>query len=319
MTGQAQPVKIRPALLADLPDVLRVRQAQELADSGTSVTTANQLSVEWEALGPRLAGQVWVAETADGGLIACGDVVRVDQVLMLRLWVLPEHRGIRLESILLAVAEQSAYEMSREEGAHTQRLFAQATGSHPEVRQALLQSDFFAVSTYEQMELVLDRVPENPSAIAGISIRPIVGGQDEQAVVYRADEEAFLDERGYTPRTFDRWRRRLRQGKETGETSSVWLIAWDADEIAGAALGEIIQGVGWIHHLGVRRPWRRRGLGLALTLAALDSFYRQGIRTVRLNVDAESLTGAHQLYRRLGFLVCDTYSNFEKIVQIADK
>jgi hypothetical protein len=184
---QARPVRIRPALLADLPAVLRIRQAQEFADSGASVSTADQLTAEWHTLGPRLAE---------------------------------------------------------------------------------LQSGFLAISTYEQMELALDSVPESPPAIAGVEIRPFVGGRDEEAVVYRADEEAFLDERGYTPRTFDQWRRRLH-------------------------------------------------LGLALTCVALDSFYRQGIDTARLNVDAQSLTGAHQLYRRLGFLVRDTYSNFEKIVQIA--
>lgn len=33
-------------------------------------------------------------------------------------------------------------------------------------------------------------------------------GQDEQAV-YEADEEAFSDERGKTPRTFEVWSRRL--------------------------------------------------------------------------------------------------------------
>ena len=96
----------------------------------------------------------------------------------------------------------------------------------------------------------------------------------------------------------------------------MWMIAWDATEVAGAALGEVINGVGWIHHVGVRRPWRRQGLGTALTLAALGAFYRQNIHAVRLNVDAESLTHAQVLYRRLGFQVLDTYTNCEKVLSI---
>jgi len=149
MASQAQPVEIRPSVFADLPDVPRVRQAQELADSGSSITTVDGLTAEWAALGSRLPLQVRVAVTADGELIACADVVRVDQVLMLRYWALSEHRDIRLASTLLAAAEQGAHEMGREEGARTQRFFAQAAGSHPEVQQALLQLDFLAVSTYE--------------------------------------------------------------------------------------------------------------------------------------------------------------------------
>jgi len=45
----------------------------------------------------------------------------------------------------------------------------------------------------------------------------------------------------------------------------------------------------------------------------LASFYQQGIRTVRLNVDAESLTNAQKLYRHLAFRVLGTYTNFEKV------
>jgi mycothiol synthase len=130
--------------------------------------------------------------------------------------------------------------------------------------------------------------------------------------VYRADE------RGYTGRTFAEWCRRLNQRGEA-EGHSVWLVAWETDEVAGTALGELIENVGWLHHLGVRRPWRRRGLGTTLTLSILASFHQQGIRTIHLNVDAGSLTNAQVLYRRLGFRVQGSYSNLEKIIEITER
>lgn len=50
--------------------------------------------------------------------------------------------------------------------------------------------------------------------------------------------------------------------------------------------------------------------------APLEAFYTQDIHAVRLNVDAESLTHAQMLYRRLGFQVLDTYANCEKVLSI---
>jgi mycothiol synthase len=162
--------------------------------------------------------------------------------------------------------------------------------------------------------LALNEAPTPPQDMAGIEIRPFVAGQDAETI-YRADEEAFIDQRGHAVRTLEQWRKWLNIDEEAFDPS-VWLIAWDENEVAGAALGEIVTGVGWIHHLFVRRPWRRRGLGATLMLSILGSFYRHSVETARLNVDADSLTNAHLLYRRLGFVVAGEYSNYEKLVPL---
>lgn len=315
-TGHPRPVAIRPAAPSDLRDILRMRQAHELAENGTIYTMADRLTAEWGALGPRLAERVWIAVTADASALACAELIRDGEAHILRLWVPPDHRHSGLEMALLARVEQQACATGREEGVPNVRLFAQATPAYPAAQQALLQSSFMVSSTYEQMELVLSEPPVPPETIAGVQIRPFAAADDTAEAVHRADEEAFQDQRGHAPRTFAQWSKRLNLGGETYDPS-LWLIAWDADEIAGAALGEIVKDVGWIHHLFVRRPWRRRGLGAALTRCALDAFYQHGIATVRLNVDAKSLTNAHQLYRRLGFRVTGSYTNFEKIVPLA--
>jgi mycothiol synthase len=52
--------------------------------------------------------------------------------------------------------------------------------------------------------------------------------------------------------------------------------------------------------LGVRRPWRRRGVALALLQHSFGEFYRRGLRKAGLGVDASSLTGATRLYRKAG-------------------
>ena len=55
--------------------------------------------------------------------------------------------------------------------------------------------------------------------------------------------------------------------------------------------------------LGVRRPYRRRGLGEALLRAAFGFLFARGMRRVILHVDSESLTGATRLYQRAGMQV----------------
>jgi ribosomal protein S18 acetylase RimI-like enzyme len=62
----------------------------------------------------------------------------------------------------------------------------------------------------------------------------------------------------------------------------------------------------------VRRPWRNRGLGLALLRHAFAEFQRRGVRKVSLSVDAESITGAPRLYGRAGMRVRESYAIYLK-------
>ena len=64
--------------------------------------------------------------------------------------------------------------------------------------------------------------------------------------------------------------------------------------------------------LGVRRPWRKRGLGLALLQHSFGEFYRRGIRVINLGVDAGSPTGATRLYKKAGMRVAAEYVAYEK-------
>ena len=53
----------------------------------------------------------------------------------------------------------------------------------------------------------------------------------------------------------------------------------------------------------MRRPWRRRGLGLALLLRSFGQFYERGQRRVALSVDSDNPSGATRLYERAGMRV----------------
>jgi ribosomal protein S18 acetylase RimI-like enzyme len=65
--------------------------------------------------------------------------------------------------------------------------------------------------------------------------------------------------------------------------------------------------MGWVGSLGVRRPWRKRGLGLSLLTYSFGEFFRRGEQTIGLGVDAENPTGATRLYKRAGMQVASEY------------
>ena len=91
------------------------------------------------------------------------------------------------------------------------------------------------------------------------------------------------------------------------------------DEIAGFCLcrKEAYEDpdMGYVNILGVRRPWRRRGLGMALLQHAFAEFYRRGQQRAGLGVDAGSLTGATRLYERAGMHVARQFDTYEKMLR----
>ena len=99
----------------------------------------------------------------------------------------------------------------------------------------------------------------------------------------------------------------------------VWLIAFDGDEIAGVSTcwTEMAESpkMGLVDNLGVRRPWRRRGLAYALLRQSFHELYKKGKSSVRLGVDATSLTRATALYEKAGMHVITETALFEKEIR----
>ncbi len=95
-------------------------------------------------------------------------------------------------------------------------------------------------------------------------------------------------------------------------------VAWDGDEIAGLSLCRSSEGgdpdLGWVDILAVRRPWRRRGLALALLLHSFHELRARGRPRVGLGVDAENLTGAVRLYERAGMAPTQQHDVYEAVV-----
>jgi ribosomal protein S18 acetylase RimI-like enzyme len=123
--------------------------------------------------------------------------------------------------------------------------------------------------------------------------------------------EAFEEEWNWVPKPFDRWYEHRVESPDFDPT--VWWIVRDGDEIAGVLRGEPQRfDTGWVGALGVRKKWRKRGLGLALLQHAFAEFHRRGETKVGLGVDAQNPTGATRLYERAGMHVAYEAVAFQK-------
>jgi mycothiol synthase len=170
---------------------------------------------------------------------------------------------------------------------------------------------------YWTMEIELgEEAPTMPPIPEPITFRTAVPDQDEPAV-YEADREAFADHYGFVPRTYDNWLQFIT--KFNPYDPSLWFLAMDGDQIAGISLCRPEAAgrpeMGWVSELGVRPPWRGKGLGLALLKHSFAEFHARGKRQVGLGVDSQSLTGATRLYERAGMHAARDEREYERVLR----
>ncbi|MCX4549403.1 GNAT family N-acetyltransferase [Streptomyces sp. NBC_01500] len=153
----------------------------------------------------------------------------------------------------------------------------------------------------------------------GVGLRACDGTPEDLRRVHACVEEAFGDHWGRVSRSYDQWAGDL---LHDGFDPALWLVAERRGRIVGAALcrEREVEGhvAGEVGQLGVRREARRLGLGRALLLASFALFAERGAGSVGLDVDSESLTGAHLLYERAGMVTTAGIGRFELELPVAD-
>jgi mycothiol synthase len=174
-------------------------------------------------------------------------------------------------------------------------------------RMALFESFGMRPARYflEMTYVPLEDIPE-PRLPSGITLRTFVKGQDNEGVLAVLNE-TFADHWGFIPVPLEDWLYWVNLPRFRPELN---LLAVAGEEIAGLCLCDVSEEhiarigrkEGWVDTLGVRRPYRRQGLGRALLLAGLHVLKEAGMESATLGVDAESLTGATRLYESVGFV-----------------
>jgi len=166
----------------------------------------------------------------------------------------------------------------------------------------------------------LERV-EVPDMPEGLEIRPMGADRVSLRRLFDADAEAFQDHWGGFPYDDSTFEAML---AEPNFDPSLFVVAWDGDEIAGAVINAIPRAEndvlgrrrGWLESVFVRRPWRRRGLAQAIVARSLVVLRERGMDHAMLGVDADNPTGAVGVYERAGFVVAKRSTAYRKPMDV---
>lgn len=303
----------RAAMMDDLPAVHALYAASEIAEIGTAETSLADVQAAWSEPSVNLAEDARLVFDAAGQAVAEADVFRQGPT---RVWgyavVHPSVVGLGLGRYLLEHIEARARDWAARVPVGERVELRQEISARNHQAQALLEAaGFLPIRRSYKMEIDLAEAPAPAPWPAGISVRTLIAGQDEHAV-YEAMEEAFADHWGHIRLDFDEYAHWHFSGEAFDP--SLNFLAMAGETLAGAALCELRPDGGWVQTLGVRRAFRRSGLGLALLRHAFAQLYALGQQRVGLGVDTQSLTGAVRLYERAGMRAVNEHIQYEKVL-----
>ena len=305
------PSRIRPATRGDAPEVVDLLNACDVAEVGEPDSTLEDLENDWSMEGFDPGCDAWVAEGPQGlvGYAYAGDQFRTGE-LEADLWIDPEHHEPELGGRLLGLAERRAARLAVERGYADPALEVYCVAANRAKRDLLRRHGYELRRTVYRMTIDLTGGAPAAEAPAGLDLRTFRLEAD-QRTMHDLMTEAFKDHFRRSNESFEAWQTRL-----LGHPSfdpDLWWIAWD-DE--GEAVGGVIAydhgHLGWIQGLGVRRPWRRRGLGAALLAHALAGFAARGQSRADLAVDAEGETRPLPQYERAGMQASSAYELYAR-------
>jgi mycothiol synthase len=314
---------------ADIPAIVDVQNAENEADGLPERTSIESRRADYRHASPSFDVQrdVTLAEV-DGRPVAYSTREWVDtHDAHLREYrvggaVHPDHRRRGIGRALLADNEQRSRQLAATHRTDRQQVLATFTGDQQAGARALMAGAGYREVRwfFDMIRHDLDDVPDVPLPDA-LEIRPIT--PDFYRRVWDADHEAFRDHWGGhddSPASMQRF-------LDNPDTDpSLWLIAFDGDEIAGGVINGIYRdenaalGVerGWLDSVFTRRQWRRRGLARALIARSLLLLRERGMAEAMLGVDAGNPTGALGLYESVGFRVRARYSAWRKPMEPAE-
>jgi len=290
------------------------------ADGVDYLPVADDLRVEFEHRSEFDPRRDIVLAEVDGILVAAAwtdvrtrDGIGVHQV---EGWVRPAWRRRGLGRTLLHWTEQRAAEVARVDGRPPQRALSSWPDEDRVGATALYESEGYDIVRYGFMMTrdLAEPISDLPLP-TGLEVRPVV--EPDHRRIWDADEEAFRDH--WNPaerneRDFEAWY------AIPGIDTNLWRVAWDGDEVAGSVMSFVwpdeneALGLsrGWLEHISVRRPWRRRGLATALIADAMRGLRDAGLAEAALGVDSENLSGALRVYEALGFRRVRTGVSYRK-------
>ena len=301
----------RPAVREDLENVVALIDAWDMLHFGEAYANLEGLQYEWGSPWFDLARDVRVIHAPDGALAAY--VLHSSPQPAARYetdaFVHPAHQGRGLGSAITTWAEaKTRSQLTPDTGLP---LWDATSATDAEGIRLLETNGYEHIRTFFQMLMDLGETFEAGDQPAGVSIRSFRPGDERGA--HETMDEAFSTHFGYFEESFEQWWEH--QFAEETFDPSLGFVAEVYGQIVGASINGVIDGTGWVHELGVRKAWQRRGIGRALLRHTFAMFAANGVRAVRIGVDTENVTHALELYLSLGMQPVREWRVFEKRIE----
>jgi mycothiol synthase len=311
---------LRSPTWEDIPALVELFNNCAEEEIGIRTVTPEEIRVGWEDPGFDFTTSARVAVDAAGVIVGYGAAYCSTPYVrnFLNVRVQPAQRGNGIGTQLTDWGEQRIHECLPKAPADARvTIQCGALSTFTPGLTFLRNRGYTHIRSFYQMKIEMDGPPPAPVWPAGITVRSMIPNQEEEAV-YRADIDAFRDHWGFVEQPFEeeypRWLHYTRN--HPYYDPNFYFLAMAGDEIAGIALcapkDPEYPDMAWVNTLGVRRPWRRQGVALALLHHSFGELYRRGIVRVGLGVDASSLTGATRLYEKAGMHVFRQFDAYEK-------
>lgn len=302
----------RPATMADAQIVTDLLNAETLAVVGKTKYSYEECLQEWSEPGFDVESSSQMVFAPDGrlaGYIEIWDNEPIPSSIHLFGATHPDFYNNGVGTYMLKWAFHTAQRALAKVPPEWQVSAAGVALDQHEPSCALLENCGMTLTrAFWRMVIDLDQAIPEPSFPEGIEIVTFDQVGDIRAV-YRATDESFQDHWGYVAQPEEEGLAQFKhQLNDPSFDPALWFIAKDGDEIAAVSLcspkSDENPEIGHVGTLGVRRPWRKKGLGLALLRHTFREFQARGrFKQVALGVDASSLTGATRLYERAGMHV----------------
>jgi mycothiol synthase len=293
----------RRPTLDDVPEILKLAHASDLASVGEPDFTAEEVRESLTAPNTDMARDCWLALDSDGEIVgwAYPNNTTGGPREFIEVYVWPG-RGVPALRPLLALMMARVAERAREFGHQPYAVRAGAIPTERAWADTLVDAGFAFVKQHARMTMsladVAATVPEPP---AGVTVRPVRWDDDAEMRRFHAViEEAFRDS-DHRATDYPTWRSVFEA--ESTVSFDEWFVAEADGVIAGVLQSSDTgaeEGEGWVKYLAVLRRFRRRGVGEALLRRAFSTYAGKGRSRAGLGVDLANPTRAARLYRAVG-------------------
>jgi mycothiol synthase len=298
-----------PACMEDAEMVVKMYNEYSMELMGVEKYGLSDTLAEWSLPSTHLDQDTLLVFAPDGVLAGYGEYWDIAEPYVRKsLWyrIHPAYDGLGLDKFLVNWAEAKAYQ-DIERAPQGARVSLQGNSIILDKRMQAVFTGLGFTHNRTGLRMVIDlkEPPALPVWPEGIRAQPMIRGVDEPRLI-QAVYDSFSDHWGFVPEPFEayleRWQHFMDHNPDLDP--GLWFMALDGNQVAGISLcfekSHDDPDLGWVGTLGVCRPWRRRGLGLALLQHSFCELYRRERRRVGLGVDADSLTGATRLYLKAG-------------------